>query len=322
MTNCDAAAATECGDARASRFRSPGGGDSRLDRALVMDLPTETPVLPLGADRPVHGDGPVRWTGRLRRGGRIVLVRLAQIAGGLLVWHAIVKALAIDPRIVPAPLDVIRTLIALTIAGQMQAAALVTLQETIYGFVIGSFLGIGLAVALSEIPPLRRLLQPYIVALQAVPKVAVAPLFLIWFGFDIESKIALVISIMFFPVLVNTLVGLDSVSDDQLELMRSYRATRWQTLRRVKVYVALPYVFAAFEVCLVLSLTAAVVAEMLGSGTTMGLGSLINIYSARMSSAGVFAVLVVLSILGVLLHAAVLMTARRCLAWQRSSNGK
>jgi NitT/TauT family transport system permease protein len=217
---------------------------------------------------------------------------------------------------------VIRTLIALVMVGQMQAAALVTLQETIYGFIIGSVLGIGLAVLLSEVGPLRRLLQPYVVALQAVPKVAVAPLFLIWFGFGIESKIALVISIMFFPVLVNTLVGLDSVSDDQLELMRAYRATRWQTLRRVKVYVALPYVFASFEVCLVLSLTAAVIAEMLGSGTTMGLGSLINIYSARMSSAGVFAVLVVLSLLGVLLHGAVLMAAKACLAWQRSPGGK
>lgn len=249
-------------------------------------------------------------------------LRLAQIIGGLLVWQALVVGLRIDPRIVPGPWDVIRTLIALVMVGQMQAAALVTLQETIYGFIIGSVLGIGLAVLLSEVGPLRRLLQPYVVALQAVPKVAVAPLFLIWFGFGIESKIALVISIMFFPVLVNTLVGLDSVSDDQLELMRAYRATRWQTLRRVKVYVALPYVFASFEVCLVLSLTAAVIAEMLGSGTTMGLGSLINIYSARMSSAGVFAVLVVLSLLGVLLHGAVLMAAKACLAWQRSPGGK
>jgi NitT/TauT family transport system permease protein len=251
-----------------------------------------------------------------------LLLRLAQILAGLLVWQGIVVWLRIDPRIVPGPWDVIRTLVALIMVGQMQQAALVTLQETIYGFFIGSVLGIGLAVLLSELGPLRRLVQPYVVALQSVPKVAVAPLFLIWFGFGIESKIALVISIMFFPVLVNTLVGLDSVSDDQLELMRAYRATRWQTLRRVKVYVALPYVFASFEVCLVLSLTAAVIAEMLGSGTTMGLGSLINIYSARMSSAGVFAVLVVLSILGVLLHAAVVLAARTCLAWQRSPGGK
>jgi NitT/TauT family transport system permease protein len=217
---------------------------------------------------------------------------------------------------------VTKTLYALILNGQMQRAAFVTLEETIIGFLIGSLLGIGLAVALSELRPLRQLLRPYVVAIQAVPKVAVAPLFLIWFGFDIESKVALVISIMFFPVLVNTLTGLDSVSDEQLELMRALRATRWQTLRRVKIYVALPYLFASFEVCLVLSLTAAVVAEMLGSGATVGLGSLINIYSARMSSAGVFAVLVVLSLLGVVLHAAVLLAARVCLAWQQVPGGK
>jgi len=280
----------------------------------VASHPTTVAASPAAAP-----SGRLAW---LWRTAGTLLLRLAQIVAGLLVWHGIVVVFRIDPRIVPGPWDVIRTLVALIMVGQMQQAALVTLQETIYGFVIGSVLGIGLAVLLSELGPLRRLLQPYVVALQSVPKVAVAPLFLIWFGFGIESKIALVISIMFFPVLVNTLVGLDSVSDDQLELMRAYRATRWQTLRRVKVFVALPYVFASFEVCLVLSLTAAVIAEMLGSGTTMGLGSLINIYSARMSSAGVFAVLVVLSILGVLLHAAVLMAARLCLAWQRSPGGK
>jgi NitT/TauT family transport system permease protein len=258
----------------------------------------------------------------MRRLAATALVRLVQIAAGLLGWHVAVTGLQVDSRIVPSPLEVVRTLVALALAGQLQSAALVTLEETLIGFVVGSVLGIGLAVLLSEVRALKNLLQPYIVALQAVPKVAVAPLFLIWFGFDIESKIALVISIMFFPVLVNTLAGLEAVSDDQLELMRAYRATRWQTLRRVKVYVALPYVFASFEVCLVLSLTAAVVAEMLGSGTTMGLGSLINIYSARMSSGGVFAVLVVLSVLGVLLHAAVLLAARACLAWQRFPGGK
>jgi NitT/TauT family transport system permease protein len=251
-----------------------------------------------------------------------MLIRLLQIGAGLAVWHGLVIWLNIDSRIVPAPWDVIRTLYALILNGQMQHAAFVTLEETIIGFLIGSLLGIGLAVALSELLPLRQLLQPYVVAIQAVPKVAVAPLFLIWFGFGIESKVALVISIMFFPVLVNTLTGLDSVSDEQLELMRALRATRWQTLRRVKIYVALPYLLASFEVCLVLSLTAAVVAEMLGSGATVGLGSLINIYSARMSSAGVFAVLVVLSLLGVVLHAAVLLAARVCLAWQQVPGGK
>lgn len=242
-------------------------------------------------------------------------IAVLQILGGLAAWDVTVRWLAVDPRIVPSPVEVLETLWALFLEGGLLDATGVTLVETLGGFVIGSVTGIALAVLLSECAPLRLLLRPYIVALQAVPKVAVAPLFLIWFGFGIESKVALVISIMFFPVLVNTLAGLDGAPEDQLELMRALRATRWQTLRRVKAYVALPYVFASFEVCLVLSLTAAVVAEMLGSGTTVGLGTLINIYGSRMHSAGVFAVLVVLSLLGVAMHALVVWSGRRCLFW-------
>jgi NitT/TauT family transport system permease protein len=284
------------------------------DLSVPMTVAGASPALP------PHDAIPGRLV-RLRRGGptlvRKFVIRAVQLAAGLLVWHAVVAGLEIDPQIVPRPLGVMQMLWALARSGQLTDATWVTLQETLIGFVVGSVLGIGLAVLLSEVRVLRQILQPYVVALQAVPKVAVAPLFLIWFGFGIQSKVALVISIMFFPVLVNTLVGLESVDADQLELMRAYRASRWQTLRRVKMHVALPYVFASFEVCLVLSLTAAVVAEMLGSGTTIGLGTLINIYSARMASVAVFAVLVVLSVLGVVLHGLVLLAASWCLSWQR-----
>ena len=284
-----------------------------------MDISHEQPILAAEPEPRYRASGAIRHATSVFN---TLLIRLLQIGAGLGAWHGLVTWLNIDSRIVPAPWDVIRTLYALILNGQMQDAAFVTLEETTIGFLIGSLLGIGLAVALSEVPPLRQLLQPYVVAIQSVPKVAVAPLFLIWFGFDIESKVALVISIMFFPVLVNTLTGLDSVSDEQLELMRALRATRWQTLRRVKIYVALPYLFASFEVCLVLSLTAAVVAEMLGSGATVGLGSLINIYSARMSSAGVFAVLVVLSLLGSCCTRRWYWAPASASAWQQVPGGK
>jgi len=270
------------------------------------------------------GTTPAAAAGAQRPGPRVhplvlgTLVKTLQLFAGLVVWQAIVRFLEVDPRIVPAPTDVLTSLWAQAASGILFAALWLTLLETLVGFVIGSALGIALAVVLSESSLLRALLHPYVVALQAVPKVAVAPLFLIWFGFGIESKIALVISIMFFPVLVNTMAGLDSVSEEQLELMRAYRATRWQTLVRLKAYAALPYVFASFEVCLVLSLTAAVIAEMLGSGTTIGLGTLIRIYESRVDAAGMFAVLIVLSVLGVVLHSLVLLAQRRLLAWNRS----
>jgi NitT/TauT family transport system permease protein len=253
---------------------------------------------------------------RLRSAGVWLSVKLLQIAAGLLVWHVAVAALGVDSRIFPGPIQVIESLWAQTVSGWIFGAIWLTMQETLIGFFIGSALGISLAILLAEYPLVRSVLEPYIVALQAIPKVAVAPLFLIWFGFGIESKIALVVSIMFFPVLINTMAGLLSVDDEMLELMRAYRATRLQMLLRLKLYVALPYIFASFEVCLVLSLTAAVIAEMLGSGTTIGLGTLIRIFESRVDTAGIFAVLIVLSLLGVALHAIVLSAQRRLLFWQ------
>jgi NitT/TauT family transport system permease protein len=248
-----------------------------------------------------------------------VAVKIVQVVAALVVWQVVITALQVDPRIVPPPQAVMTILWALITSGAIVHAAWITLQETIIGFVIGSVLGIVLAVVLSEVEALRKILQPYIVALQAVPKVAVTPLFLIWFGFGLESKIALVISILFFPVLVNTMAGLAATSEDQIELMRAYGATRWQMLSRLKFYVALPYVFAAFEVSLVLALTAAVVAELLGSGTLVGLGTLINIYDARINSAGMWAVLIILSLLGVVLHGFVVQTARWLIRWERKT---
>ncbi|MDA1325993.1 MAG: ABC transporter permease [Proteobacteria bacterium] len=270
-----------------------------------------------GSEHVVHAGRPKN--SRLTAITKSVAIKIAQIVIGLLVWHVCVTLLDVDSRIVPAPLEVLESLWAQIVSGWIFGAMWLTMQETLIGFLIGSVLGIAIAVVLSEFRLARIIFEPYIVALQAVPKVAVAPLFLIWFGFGIESKIALVVSIMFFPVLINTMAGLMSVDEEMMELMRAYRATRWQTLWRLKAYIALPYVFASFEVSLVLSLIAAVIAEMLGSGTTIGLGTLIRIFESRVDTAGIFAVLIVLSLLGVALHAAVLMARKRLLSWQNTA---
>lgn len=255
----------------------------------------------------------------IKAAANIIFIKIIQVVAAVIVWQLAVTALNVDPRIVPAPGAVATMLWAQITSGAIVQAGWITLQETVIGFFIGAILGIVLAVLLSEIDILRRILQPYIVALQSVPKVAVTPLFLIWFGFGMESKIALVVSILFFPVLVNTMAGLASTNEDQIELMQAYGATRWQMLTRLKVYVAMPYVFAAFEVSLVLALTAAVVAELLGSGTLVGLGTLIKIYDARMNSAGMWAVLIVLSLLGVVLHGLVIQASKWLIRWDRKA---
>lgn len=239
-----------------------------------------------------------------RLAGAIGLLIL-QVLAAFLVWHAVVVYFDVDPRIVPPPMAVLQSLTYMVNSGELLSATMVTLYQTLSGFVIGSALGIFLAILISESRIMRVVIKPYIIAIQAIPKLAMAPLFIIWFGFGMESKIALVVTILFFPVLVNTLTGLQSADADQLDLMRAYRATRLQTLFRLKFFVALPFILAALEVGLVLGLTASVVVEMLGSGTTQGLGTLIKLNEAQMNSAAMFAVLIVMAALGIALHWAI-----------------
>ncbi|MDV8071307.1 ABC transporter permease [Rhodococcus sp. IEGM 1366] len=250
--------------------------------------------------------------------GRKLGLLILQVAAAIAVWQAIVSIFSISPQVLPGPLPVWDSLIGLIRSGIVFEAGWVTLQETLLGFVIGAALGIGLAVLLTEVPVLHRLVNPYIVAFQAMPKIAVAPLLLIWFGFGMTSKVVLVVVMVFFPILVNMYTGLNSVGKDQLDLMRAYRASRWDTLRRVRIYAALPFLLASFEVSFVLALTAAVVAEILGSGTVVGLGTLLQMYNARVDMGGMFATVVVLSVMGMLLYASVKMGSRYLLRWNQN----
>lgn len=276
---------------------------------LVPETPTATVSAPTPRRRPVLSG--------LRKTGFIV----AEIVGAILVWQAIVSLFSLDVRVLPGPWPVARSLWGLLSSGVAFTTGWVTIQETLLGFAVGAALGIVLAVLLTEFDLLGKIANPYIIAFQAMPKIAVAPLFLIWFGFGISSKVVLVVLLVFFPVLVNMMTGLRSVSSEQVELMLAYRASRWQTLRRLRWWAAMPFLFAAFEVSFVLALTAAVFAEILGSGSTIGLGTLIQLYTSRLDIAGMFGVVVILSVLGILLHAIVKLAGRYFLRWSAPRRG-
>jgi NitT/TauT family transport system permease protein len=155
------------------------------------------------------------------------------------------------------------------------------------------------------------------VAFQALPKIAIAPLLILWLGFGIWSKVAMAAMIAFFPVMVNVITGLRAVNRDVLELMKSLSATDWQVFRLVRLPNALPYLFAGLDVAIVFSLLAAIVAEFVGSQA--GMGNLILQMNFQLDVAGVFAVLIILSALGVALHLIVVHLQRRLLFW--SSTG-
>lgn len=187
------------------------------------------------------------------------------------------------------------------------------------GFVFGGALGFVLALLISEQPLVRKVFYPYVIALQSVPKVALAPLFVVWFGFGLESKVALTTLSTFFPVLVTTLSGLDHTDPDLLDLMRAYSAQRRWVFLRVKLPSALPFLFAGLELAIILSVVATVVAEFIGA--QKGLGYLVLLYNTRLDIGAEFAGLIMLSLLGFVLHWCVKRIGDRLIFWRRKGDG-
>ena len=190
----------------------------------------------------------------------------------------------------------------------------ITMQEVFWGVLIAvvAALLIGVMIGRSEL--LERIFYPIIVFFQAVPKVALAPLWLIVFGFGIGSKVALAAMVGFFPMLVGVIVGMSAMRREEVDLMRSLKATQWQIFTKVQLPRAVPSIFGGLEVGLLFALIGAVVGEFVGARA--GLGYLINFRSTRLDLPGVFAPLVVLALIGLALDLGAKLIGRRLMTWQ------
>ena len=184
----------------------------------------------------------------------------------------------------------------------------------VLGFVLGSALGIGLGITVAFSARLGRVLRPYVVASQAMPKLALAPIMVLWFGFDLTPKVLIAALISFFPLFENVIAGLQSVDPDQVELFRSLRASRWQTFLKLRLPWSVPFTVAGLRIALILSLVGAVVAEFVGANK--GLGALIVGAQGTMNTPLMFAVFVLLTVLGVLLSLGADLFERLALRWR------
>jgi NitT/TauT family transport system permease protein len=189
----------------------------------------------------------------------------------------------------------------------------VTLGEALAGFAIAAVAGIAMGAGIAQFRLVERTVYPYLVALQTLPKIAIAPLIIVWAGFGLSSKVIIAALVAFFPVLVNVIVGLKTIDQSKLELMRSLRASRWQTFRLVTFPNALPFVFAGLDIAVVFSVLGAIVGEFVGA--QRGLGNLILQFNVTLDIAGVFAVLILLAVLGIALHLAMQAVERRVIFW-------
>jgi NitT/TauT family transport system permease protein len=189
----------------------------------------------------------------------------------------------------------------------------VTVAEVLLGFFIGSGVGLLLGTIISQFRVVEATLRVYLVAIQSLPKIALAPIIVLWFGFDLTSKIVIICLLTFFPLLVTSMAGFKAVDSERLELMRALGAKPWQIFWKVRFPSALPYIFAGLDMAAVFAVVGAVVGEFVGA--QRGLGTLILSMNAQMDTAGTFSVFIILAIVGIVLNQVLRMIERRVLFW-------
>jgi NitT/TauT family transport system permease protein len=229
------------------------------------------------------------------------------------LWEGGVRLFGIPTLILPAPSAIAKAFWFSFPRGELAWHFGVTLFEVLSGFLIGSLGGLLLGFCIALSPLAERLFYPYVVAFQTVPKVAIAPIIVIWFGYGVTSKVIITAMIAFFPLLANAIMGLRAAPQDQVEMMTAYTATRWQVFRFVRLPQALPYIFVGLDVAIVLSVIGAIVGEFVGSKS--GLGYLILQKDFNFDIAATFVVLIVLSLMGVGVHFAISALQRRVVFW-------
>ena len=238
----------------------------------------------------------------------------------VVLGEVIVRALDVPAYILPPPSKVAAALWRGFASGLYQKHLLHTLLETLLGFVLGSLLGFSLGAAVALNRYVEYLLYPYIVMFQSVPKVALAPLIVVWFGLGLQSQVVNAALVACFPLLVNTIAGLKSADEDRIDLMRSLAASHGQIFWMLQLPTSMPFVMAGLEVSMIFALIGAIVAEFVGAQA--GLGVLIQSMNFNMDVAGQFSVLLVLSVMGLLLNRCILLVRRWILFWDPSEKAQ
>jgi NitT/TauT family transport system permease protein len=239
---------------------------------------------------------------------------ISLLAGGL-AWWAAARFGGLPAFILPAPADVWVRLVRALQDGSLLAHAATTLIEILAGLLAGAGLAVLLGYFVAKSRALERAVAPYLVASQAIPLVAIAPLLVIWFGPGMLSKVLICALIVFFPVLVNTVVGVRAVPRALHELMRSLRATRTQILFKLELPAALPVLLGGLRIGATLSVIGAVVGELVGADR--GLGFLINVGRGQYDTALVFVAVFTLVVMALALYGCVVWMESRLLSWQQ-----
>ena len=236
------------------------------------------------------------------------------ILGGLLLWEVLSRFVVANTLLLASPTQIVGAIVELLASGELQRHFFVSAQEFLWGYVSGCVLGVLLGLAMANSVAAQRALQPWVSGLYATPTVALAPLFILWFGVGILSKVIVVALLVIFPVIINTEAGIRTTSPQLIETVRSFGASRLQIFIKVSLPSALPFIFAGFKLGIGRGLIGVVVAELFGARA--GLGQLISQSAETFNMPSLFAGVIVLAVAGILLTSAFTWLERKLVPWR------
>jgi len=237
----------------------------------------------------------------------------------IFIWWIVVKLFNVSEIIFPSPFRVFRLYADHQTLERISLHTWVTLEEALIGFLIGSLIGIILGYIVVKSKTLENILSPFIIAAQTTPKLALAPIFLIWFGFGIISKIFITALIVFFPIFINMAVAIKSINPNLREVMQLVRANKWQIFTKLEWPSSLPLLFAGFKSGITLAVVGAVVGEFVGANS--GLGYLIIFSMGHLDTPMVFVAIIQLIVLSIILYEMISILGTRFMRWHESEKG-
>ena len=237
------------------------------------------------------------------------------VVGGLLAWELISRFIVANPLFLAAPSQIMEAIWSLTLSGQMEKHIWISAIEFAIGYVIASIIGIGIGFGMANSPRFKQAMQPWISGLYATPTIALAPLFILWFGIGIWSKVLVVIFLVLFPVTINTEAGLRTTSERLIEMLKSFGASGRQIFFKVSLPSALPFILAGLKLGIGRGLIGVVVAELFGSRA--GLGRLISQSADAFNMPELFAGVIVLAVAGIAMTAGFGWLEKRLVPWTK-----
>ena len=281
---------------------------NRLSSAVRDDTPADIPGDTVWAEE-------VSWLDRVPRSVSMLFVFIVFVG----LWDLVTRLGLVSPIILPTPTETFFDLILvgknLIGRGYMLDALWITVLEVIYGFALAITIGFTLGVIVGETAFGERAIMPYLVAIDTMPKVAFAPLFVAWLGFGIASKVALAAFIATFPIVVGTAAGLHAADENARMLFKTMGASRWQTLWKMKLPTGLPHFFTGLKIGAVGVMAGAITGEFLGGGK--GFGELIRTAASQLNTPRVFSLILYLSLVGLALFAFVVWVQRTFVFWHK-----